>query len=433
MSPKLLPNQVEEFLSLLKRSLDGVPHTEGRHERIIPIEYVITDVADPFSGQKLAGKYFVLDRVGSGAMSVVYKARQDPIDRIVAIKLLKKEWSNDPVTVKRFQREAKAVSTLRHKNIPAIMDIGTAETGQPFFVTELIEGTSLEQCLESGDLFEPERAVRIFMQVCDALSHAHKQGLIHRDIKPGNIMIVDENGAEQVKLVDFGIVKYAKSQSASQQLTQKGEIWGSPVYMSPEQCAGNDLDHRSDIYSLGTVMYEVLTGKQAFDGKNIPAILVKQLNEMPAEFALAAPDRPCPKKLEEVVFRTLQKSADKRYQSMEDCKSALEEVLKDFERNRRRISGTIAAPPKPFSQSLQGVKLSIAEAKPSSIAVNAAGEKTGREDAAAATADLTSNRSLKLIIIILCVLLIGGGIAAGVLIGAHDHRTSTQSVPGKAP
>ncbi|MBY0550884.1 MAG: serine/threonine protein kinase [Candidatus Obscuribacterales bacterium] len=402
---------------------------------MVPVEYVITDVADPFTGQKLAGKYFVLDRVGSGAMSVVYKARQDPIDRIVAIKLLKKEWSNDPVTVKRFQREAKAVSTLRHKNIPAIMDIGTADTGQPFFVTELIEGTSLEQCLESGDLIEPERAVRIFMQVCDALSHAHKQGLIHRDIKPGNIMIVDENGIEQVKLVDFGIVKYAKSQAASQQLTQKGEIWGSPVYMSPEQCAGNDLDHRTDIYSLGTVMYEVLTGKQAFDGKNIPAILVKQLNEMPAEFSVAAPDRSCPKKLEDVVFRTLQKSAEKRYQSMEECKLALEEVLKEFERARRRISGTIAAPPKPFSQSLQGVKLSTTETKPGPPAVSTTGEtaRTASREAEPPHTDITANKSLKLIIAILCLLIVGSGIAIGVFIGWNHNPTSTQRVPGKPP
>lgn len=416
-----MPNQVEEFLLLLKRTLDGVPHITGRHERLSPTEYVITDVADPFTGQKLGGKYFVLDRVGSGAMSVVYKARQDPIDRIVAIKLLKKEWSNDPVTVKRFQREAKAVSTLRHKNIPAIMDIGTAETGQPFFVTELIEGTSLEQCLENENLLEPERAVRIFIQVCDALSHAHKQGLIHRDIKPGNIMIVDENGTEQVKLVDFGIVKYAKSQSVSQQLTQKGEIWGSPVYMSPEQCAGNDLDHRTDIYSLGTVMYEVLTGKQAFDGKSIPVILSKQLSEMPADFATAAPDTKCPKKLEEVVFRTLQKSADKRFQSMDECKGALEEVLKDFDRNRRK-SSTQSATAKPFAQS-GGVRMpaetKATETKPNISAVSPAVQTTAPALQSIA-ASLGSSNTLKLLILLLfCILLIGGGIAVGIMIGSH--------------
>lgn len=419
-----MSNQVEEFLALLKRTLDGVPHTEGRQHKLSPVEYIIADVADPFTGHKLGGKYFVLDRVGSGAMSVVYKARQDPIDRIVAIKLLKKEWSNDPLTVKRFQREAKAVSSLRHKNIPAIMDIGTADTGQPFFVTELIEGRTIEQMLDADGSLEPERATNIFVQVCDALAHAHKQGLIHRDIKPGNIMVVDDNsGTEQVKLVDFGIVKLAKSQAASQQLTQKGEIWGSPVYMSPEQCHGSGIDHRSDIYSMGTVMYEVLTGKQAFEGKSIPIILSKQLNEMPPAFSSVLPDHNVPKKLEDIVFRSLQKSPEKRYQSMDDFKAALEDVLQDYERSRRKLSGKPSFPNSSNDQRVAaGFSKNVEQRVPPSPASVPAPNATPNSSSPPISS--SGSNSKMLIIVLICLALVSGGITIGVIIGTHGARTS---------
>lgn len=361
-------------------------------------EYSITEVADPFEGQKLGGKYFVMERVGSGAMSVVYKARQDTIDRIVAIKLLKKEWSNDPLTVKRFHREAKAVSMLRHANIPSIMDIGTADSGQPFFVTEFIEGQSLEQELENGPL-DQIRSIKLFCQVCDAMSHAHRHGLIHRDLKPGNIMLIANEDGESVKLVDFGIVKYAKSQAASQQLTQKGEIWGSPVYMSPEQCAGNELDHRTDIYSLGTVMYEALTGKCAFEGKTIPIILTKQLHEMPAHFAAVAPEKNINKRLEDVVFKALQKAPEKRYQSMEEFKHGLEDVLKDFEKPVRRSDANNISHTPPVSE-------------PASSGAN--------------------NNIRYILIALACMILLSSGIAIGVLIATRPTTAPQQTAPQTA-
>ncbi len=410
-----MSEQVIKFLSLLRRTLDGAPYVEGRRGTMPPSEYSISDVADPFTGQRLGnGKYYMMERVGSGAMSVVYKARQDPIDRIVAIKLLKKEWSNDPLTVKRFQREAKAVSMLRHPNIPSIMDIGTADSGQPFFVTEFIEGSSLEQVLEKESALEQERATRIFAQVCDAMAHAHRHGLIHRDLKPGNVMIIKGINGDIVKLVDFGIVKYAKSQAASQQLTQKGEIWGSPVYMSPEQCSGAELDTRTDVYSLGTVMYEALTGKGAFDGKTIPIILTKQLYEMPADFASAAPDKTISKKLEDIVFRALQKSPDKRHQSMEEFKLALEAVLKDFERGRRKVVAP-GSPPATVTTIPEARVTAPVGPSPNNYSAAPAADAHGHSPA---PHFLSGNGIKVLLIALVCLLLIGSGVAIGVLI-AH--------------
>jgi eukaryotic-like serine/threonine-protein kinase len=416
-----LSEQVLEFLKLLKRTLDGAPYISGRKSKVKTADYKIVDVADPFTGRRLgSGKYFVIEQVGSGAMSVVYKARQDPIDRIVAIKLLKKEWSNDPLTVRRFQREAKTVSKLRHANIPSIMDFGIADTGQPYFVTEFIEGASLEQILEEEGALAQERAARVFIQVCDAMSHAHRNGLIHRDLKPGNVMIVNDAGGESVKLVDFGIVKYAKSQAASQQLTQKGEIWGSPVYMSPEQCSGTELDARTDIYSLGTVMYEALTGKIAFEGKNIPIILTKQLNEMPPDFATAAPSAGISKKLEDVVFRALQKAPDKRYQSMEEFKLALDDALKDLDRARRKNSSSSV-----LNDSRTNSTATVGGAAPSQ----------GKLPVTFGPGDYElpseSDHKIKYIVFaLICVLLVGGGVAIGVLIGSRQP-SSEVTIPGR--
>ena len=428
-----MSNQIEDFLNLLKRTLQGDPYTYGRGNRVRSHAYTVISIDDPFIGQYLGGKYFILDKIGSGSMSIVYRARQDPISRIVAVKLLRSEWCNDELTVKRFEREARAVSSLRHANIPAIMDIGIADTGQPYFVTELVSGRSLEEILSQSGALEVERAAGIFVQICEAISHAHRHGLIHRDLKPSNVMIVNDSGKEQVKLVDFGIVKYAKAQVASQQLTRKGEIWGSPVYMSPEQCSGTELDFRTDIYSMGTVMYEVLTGKLAFDGKSIPIILSKQLQEMPAEFSVAAPEKVIPKKLEAIVFRALQKQPDKRYQSMDDCKTALDEVLKDFTRagqNRSNPAAVSIREPRPASSANSLPPQLHKQTAPPVDSLNNRAQGP-RQQAEPRHAEGDSNRLQRLLIIIVCLVLVGGGIVAGVLIGLKEAPLPQQDTESK--
>lgn len=325
-----MTNQAQEFLNALRRTLDGDPYPPQTAKRYSGIEYRITSRKDPLDGTFLEGKYRIVERIGSGSMSHVYKAVLEAIDRTVAIKILKKEWCTDPLTVKRFHQEAKAVSVLKHQNILTIYDVGNIDVIQPYFVMEFLNGCSLADEVTRQGALPEERALPIFIQVCLAMQHAHENGLIHRDLKPANIMLLnDSNHPDFVKLVDFGIVKLSKqSQILSQKLTQKGEIWGSPTYMSPEQCLGHALDCRSDIYSLGTVMYETLTGKVAFDGKNITEIISKQLSEMPPSISSLPLKYPVSSRLQNVIFRSLAKDVDKRQKNMIELRNELEQCLK---------------------------------------------------------------------------------------------------------
>lgn len=323
-----MSNAVEDFLHALKRTISGDPYPAPGTRRYEPHGYRVVHMRDPLQGVLLSGKYRVESRIGKGAMATVYKAVQEPIDRVVALKVLNRNYSNDNIAVRRFGREAKTVSALRHRNILAIHDIGSTDLAQPFFVMEYLEGISLQQLIERRGPVPIARAVPIFCQVCDGMAYAHDKGLIHRDLKPGNIMLIkEEPNDELVKLVDFGIVKVSKaSQKLSQKLTQKGEIWGSPIYMSPEQCMGKELDGRSDIYSLGLVMYEALLGVPALDAKAAIGITVsRQLSQMPPAFKEAAPTLRIPESLENIVFKAIQKKPDDRYSSMDDLRGALEE------------------------------------------------------------------------------------------------------------
>jgi serine/threonine protein kinase len=317
------------FLRALKRTIKGDPYPALQGQSFAPISYSVANVSDPLVGVTLSHRYVVTQRIGSGSMSIVYSALQKPIDRIVAIKMLKREFLDEPLTVKRFYLEATAVSKLKHQNILTIHDVGETDEAVPYFVMEFLEGVSLSQLVEKYGAIHYLRALPIFAQICNAMAHAHRQGLIHRDLKPSNIMLTEEDGKQDfVKLVDFGIVLMTKrSQRISQRLTQKGEIWGSPFYMSPEQCTGSLIDHRSDIYSMGMVMYEILVGRPAFEEKNIGRIVNKHLKEMPLRFVESAPGKAIPESVEEVVFRCIQKNPDKRYQTMEELELALQALI----------------------------------------------------------------------------------------------------------
>lgn len=327
-----MSNAVEDFLAALQRTINGDPYPVQSPKRYAPISYRIADIRDPLAGSVLSSRYRIEGRIGKGAMSSVYKAVQEPIGRVVALKVLNREFSQDPVSVKRFQREAKTVSGLRHPNIMSIQDVGYTETDQPFFVMEFLDGMSLERVIEKRGAVVLPRALPIFCQICDGMAYAHGRGLIHRDLKPANIMLVKEEGSgnEVAKLVDFGIVKQTSLQSMTQRLTKKGEIWGSPVYMSPEQCMGNELDGRADVYSLGLLMYETLLGVPAFKGgAAIGTIISRQLTQMPAPFSMAAPSLKIPDELEKIVFKAIQKKPEDRFSSMDDLREALESFARN--------------------------------------------------------------------------------------------------------
>jgi serine/threonine protein kinase len=318
---------VDQFLGNLRRTL-------SRYEKRVsagafyPAAYRVVGINEPYVNEKLE-HCLVTERIGSGGMSVVYKAKQDFTDRIVAIKMLRAQLCCDPTNVKRFQREAKAIARLSHQNLLNVYGVGQTSSGQPYIIMDYIEGRSLAELIAAEGHIEWKRCASLFIQVCDAMHHAHAHRIIHRDLKPDNIMLVKSvTGADYVKVVDFGIVKITdESQALSQKLTQAGEVWGSPVYMSPEQCMGSELDHRSDIYSLGTVLYECLTGQQLFSGKRIAEIVMKQLNQKPPMVSSVRPDLKFPQWLEDVVSKALEKEPQKRFASMEEMKRTIEKGL----------------------------------------------------------------------------------------------------------
>lgn len=276
-------------------------------------------------GSTIGEKYEILAVIGGGAMGLVYKARHTLMKRIVAVKMLHPNMLPDAGTVMRFKKEAEALSCLNHPNILTVFDFGISTQGQPYLVTDYLEGQTLGEVLEQNQSVPWQRAVQIFMQVCSALSHAHKNGVIHRDIKPSNIMLTEfEDQADFVKILDFGIAKVVSEDTEnSNQLTRTGEVFGSPLYMSPEQCRGKTLDARSDIYSLGCVLFRTLTGQPAFFGQDLVECLYKHVNETAPRLNDVAPDLGIPEELEEIVQKCLKKDPLERYQSMVELKEAL--------------------------------------------------------------------------------------------------------------
>lgn len=291
-------------------------------------EMLQTDKVDPALGAVFGERYEIESVIGSGGMSVVYKAKHKLMDKIVAIKLLDPRLVRQQLAVKRFQQEAQAASRLSHPNVIVVHDFGMTPDGQPYMVMDYLGGRSLQDILDENPSLEPPRAKRIFTQTASGLSHAHKMGVIHRDIKPNNIIIdYDHMGDEAVKIVDFGIAKLvSEGANPAERLTRAGEFFGTSVYMSPEQCRGKDVDARSDIYSLGCVMFESLTGLPPFEGENDLDTFQMQLSAEPPRFKERRPDLSIPAEFEYIVRKTLEKNADDRYQSMDELMEDLSRV-----------------------------------------------------------------------------------------------------------
>ena len=278
---------------------------------------------DSLIGTIFAGKYEIQAQLGQGGMSIVYKARHRFINRPEAIKLLLETQGDDPNAFQRFQQEAELASTLSHQNIVSIHDFGFTDSGQPYFVMDCLEGQSLEDIILREGRVSVPRAIDIFRQICDGLEHAHKRGIIHRDLKPSNIVLIkEEDGSETAKIVDFGVAK-AHQQTDRMRLTQTGQVMGSPVYMSPEQCQDFPLDQRSDIYSLGCLMYETLTGSPPFSAGSFFDLACLHVAQKPPPFAQKAPEAEIPAALESVVAKCLEKKSDDRFQSVEQVRQKL--------------------------------------------------------------------------------------------------------------
>jgi serine/threonine-protein kinase len=276
---------------------------------------------DPLVGKVLAERFEILSRIGEGGTGVVYKAKQITVDRVVAIKVLGAHVSSDPAWVKRFHNEARAAARLDHPNTVRLIDFGETKEGLFFIAMEFLQGRALSDEITKRGNLAPQRALKILSQVCQSLSEAHTQGIIHRDIKPDNIFLIDtKGGGDFVKVLDFSV---AKMEGGDAQQTRAGTVFGTPQYMSPEQARGAKLSPQSDLYSCGIVAYEMLTGKPPFEGALPMEVLMMHLRNKPAPLV------GFPEAVSKVVMKALEKTPERRQASAEemhrDCLISLEQ------------------------------------------------------------------------------------------------------------
>lgn len=273
----------------------------------------------------LGERYDVLGTIGQGGMGSVYKVFDRETEKILAIKVLHANLIEDQTALRRFEQEAEAASQLEHSNMVAVFAYGKTNAGAPYLVMDYIDGESLSNVVKANGALQPARALHLFQQICEALVHAHEKGVIHRDVKPANVIVSKLNDVETARIVDFGIAKILPvSNRETHNLTETRQVFGSPHYMSPEHCLGFRMDERSDIYSFGCLMYEVLTGDPPFPESDAIQVVIKHINDEVKPFPRGFESDPVCKKLEGVVLKCLEKDQDDRYQSVG-------ELLKDLE------------------------------------------------------------------------------------------------------
>lgn len=291
------------------------------------------------AGDRIAGRYEILSVVGEGRMGVVYMCQDHNLGRIVAVKTLRLQRMSEQSSQLRFEREARAASRLSHPNIITIHDFGQTAIGVPYLVMDHVSGETLHDILKTQHYLPPARAVVLFSQICEGLYHAHQRGVIHRDLKPDNIMVVrNEDNTETVKIVDLGIARIVYGdETDSDPITKSGEVCGTPIYLSPEQCLYLDTDPRTDQYSLGVCLYEALTGLPPLRGATVYDTLYMHVHNDPLPLCVVNPDLNIPRRLEEAVFRCLAKEQKNRFDNM----MLLKQELLSFRKQKTEGSGSV--------------------------------------------------------------------------------------------
>ncbi|MBW2375852.1 MAG: serine/threonine protein kinase, partial [Deltaproteobacteria bacterium] len=273
-------------------------------------------------GQTIDQRYRVEALLGEGGMGLVYRVTHTRLNKPLAIKVLRRENTGDPEVLARFRREAESASAIGNQHIIDINDFGELSDGSTYFVMECLEGLDLIDAIDVAQRMPEERAIHIAVQVCRALGAAHDAGIVHRDLKPENVFLIRRNDTDDfVKVLDFGIAKVA---NGPKRLTRDGEVLGTPHYMSPEQCEGDGVDHRTDIYALGVLLYEMVTGHVPHDADTMMGILTKQMYEDPIPPKVRVPQ--VSEQLEQLIMRCLEKKPEQRYQTMHAIEADLQRV-----------------------------------------------------------------------------------------------------------
>ncbi len=301
--------------------------TEVSQEKVVESD-AVNIAHDALVGSTLGGHLKIISCLGSGGMSVVYKAEDLLLQRTVAVKILHSHSALNPQNVLRFRQEAMAASKIDHPNVIRVYEFSVPEKGQPYLVMDFVAGQSLADFIATNGPIEMRRAVSLMGIICDGLQCAHDAGVVHRDLKPANIMLLkDSSGKQTLKLVDFGIAKVLTEDTVGHALTQTGEVFGSPLYMSPEQCFGKTLDRQSDLYSLGCVMYEMCTGRPPIKGGSLLETIQLQTTDMPAPAISKYAGIKYGAAFDLFIQRAMAKNPDERFQTALDFKQALLSML----------------------------------------------------------------------------------------------------------
>ncbi|WP_176594935.1 Stk1 family PASTA domain-containing Ser/Thr kinase [Paenibacillus koleovorans] len=352
-------------------------------------------------GHVLGGRYEIMDRIGGGGMALVYKGHDILLNRKVAVKVLRQQYVHDEEFIRRFRREAQAAASLSHPNVVSIYDVGQEEEVH-YIVMEYVEGKTLNEVIKERAPMQVEDAIRIASQICDALDHAHHNQIIHRDIKPHNILM-GKNG--RVKVTDFGIARAADSS----QITQTGSVVGSVHYFSPEHAKGTSTGAKSDIYSLGIVLYQMLTARLPFSGESPISVALKHLQENVEEPRKVNPL--IPQSVENMILKSMRKNQDERYQSAREMLKDLETCLLPERRNEPKIVFASDAEDQERTRVLPALK-GDAAGKPSASAM---GSRSGDPDAPEKKKRLWLKPSIWGLVIVL--FLLGMWYAVGVVRG----------------